>query len=190
MSGWAANKRKYTRYEAVSGGGNQLGWENVYVGDDVYKIPIYDGATTTPVGGAVQRDYVISVDNQALTSGAWVDINMDGGTGDVIPGVSHTAGTAIFTLDEGLYFITLQYSFDGLAGGSQQGEVQIYNVSDARHEGYVKRAVGGADIFGKMPAQLLVTSSTVIKIRLNCVSGGTPTTGVGADFFLRVTKAG
>lgn len=165
----------------------------VEVNGNEYHVPMFDTSFTSPIGQAqvLERTYTITLDNTPLTSGAWVPINMDGGVGDDISSsVAHTAGTSDFVFQPGIYTIVVQYSFTSLAGGSQQGSLQWYDVTNAAHDGYEIRSTGGATITGVISVLAKPSVATTYELRLNCVSSGNPTTGAGADFFIQIARLG
>lgn len=156
-----------------------------------YRIPYFSTVGDAPIASAqvLERTYTITTDNRALTSGAWVPIEMDAGAGDDLSSqVAHTAGTTDFVFQPGVYNVVIQYSFAALAGGSQQGSVQWYDVTLAGHDGYHVRTTGGPTIYGTMSVLVRNTVAETFHLRLNCVSSGSPTTGVGADFYIQIAR--
>lgn len=79
----------------VPASATQPGYATIEIEGTDYNIPTFTSSHVTPIGQVqvVERTYSISVDNQALTSGVWVDINMDGGAGDDMTGIISHTGT-------------------------------------------------------------------------------------------------
>lgn len=93
-------------------------------------------------------------------------------------------------MEPGIYTVVIQYSLESLAGGSQAGEIQWYDVTTSKHDGYEERSVGGSSIYGVLSVLVKDAVAETFKCRIRCTSSGSPTTGAAADFFIQIVRLG